>query len=64
MPEAIFVTVNEAAEMLALSKWQVYELAASGLLGPRRFVGSRNFRLEAEAVRAYAQSLPSEPKTA
>lgn len=64
MPEAIFVTVAEAAEMLALSKWQVYELAAAGELGERRFVGTRNFRLRADAIHEYAERLPTEPKTA
>lgn len=64
MPEAIFVTVNEAADMLALSKWRVYELAAAGQLGERRFVGTRNFRLSVANIHAYAENLPTEPKTA
>lgn len=64
MPEAILVSVAEAADMLALSKWQVYELVNKGELGQKRYVGSRNYRLEIESVRAYAASRPTEPQRA
>ncbi len=64
MPEAILVTISDAADMLGLSHRQVYELVNAGELGQKRYVGSRNYRLEAAAVRAYAESLPTEPPTA
>lgn len=59
----ILVTVKEAANLLGLSTWTVYELAASGELGERRFIGNgkRNFRLEYAAVEQYAKRLPTDP---
>lgn len=58
----ILVTVSEAADMLSLSERKVYELVAAGEF-TRRYVGSgqRNYRLEAEQVREYALSRPTEP---
>lgn len=60
MDTAILVSVTEAARMLSLSKRRVYELANAGTL-TKRYVGARQFRLDAAEVRAYAQSLPTEP---
>jgi excisionase family DNA binding protein len=56
--EKIFVTVAEAAEMLALSKSQVYELASGGRL-TKRYIGSRDWRLAVEEIREYADSRPT-----
>lgn len=61
--DPILITVKRAAELLGLSTYSVYELAASGELGERRFIGNgrRNYRLEYASVLAYAQRLPTEP---
>jgi excisionase family DNA binding protein len=56
--EPILVTVAEAAEMLALSKSQVYELANTGQL-TKRYIGSRDWRLAVEEIREYADSRPT-----
>jgi hypothetical protein len=57
------VSVREATDALSLSTAQVYELAAPGTL-EKRYIGkgTRNFRLTAESLRAYAESLPTEPR--
>lgn len=60
MTDPILVTVPEAAQMLSLSITKTYELVAAGMLS-KRYVGSRNFRLLAREVRAYAENLPTEP---
>ena len=61
--DQILVRVRKVAEMLDIDPGKVYELAAAGRLGPKRYIGSgrREFRLEVEAVKAYVQSLPTEP---
>jgi excisionase family DNA binding protein len=61
MDTAILVTVGEAARRLSLSKRQVYELAAAGIL-TKRYVGKRQFRLAVADVEAYAQSLSTQPE--
>jgi excisionase family DNA binding protein len=61
--ERVLVTVAQAAEMLSLSPRQVYDLANAEVF-TKRFIGGRNFRLEAEQVRRYAATLPTEAKTA
>lgn len=59
----ILVTVAEAAEMLSLSRTELYELVAAGKF-TKRYVGTRSFRLQADEVVAYANSLPTEPRKA
>jgi excisionase family DNA binding protein len=51
----IFVSVKEAAEMLALSAWEVYQLCGSGTLESGKH-GKRRLVL-LESVRAYAASI-------
>lgn len=62
MTEKLLVTVREAAELLSMSTWRVYDLAAAGHL-ERRYIGKGNhyFRIPTESVRAYAESLPTDP---
>lgn len=59
----LLVTAKDAAGLLGLPTHTVYVLAAAGELGERRFIGNgkRNFRLEYDAVEAYAKRLPTEP---
>lgn len=61
--DAILVRARKAADMLDVDVAEVYQLAAAGVLGPKRFIGkgTRAFRLEVAAIKAYAQSLPTEP---
>lgn len=61
-PEALMVTVREAARMLSVSTWQVYDLAAAGSL-ERRYIGNGKhyFRIPVESLRKYVESLPTDP---
>lgn len=59
MTEKMFISVAEAADLLGLSKWQVYELANKGTL-PKHYIGSVRYRLRVADVRAYAESRPTE----
>ena len=58
----ILVSAKEAANLLGISTFRVYELAASGVL-EKRYHGkkTRNFNLTYESVEKYAASLPTEP---
>lgn len=58
----ILVSAKEAAGLLGISTFQVYELASGGVL-EKRYIGNgrRNFRLTYESVERYANDLPSEP---
>lgn len=60
--QKVLVTVAEAADMLSVNRQTVYHLAAAGELTKRYLPGSsRNFRLEADQVRTWGLSLPTEP---
>jgi hypothetical protein len=61
--DAILVRARKAAEMLDVDVAEVYILAAAGHLGVKRYIGkgTRAFRLEVAAVKAYVDSLPTEP---
>lgn len=65
MPEKVLVTVAEAADMLSMSPRLVYDLANSGAL-TKRYLSerSRRFWIEAESVRQYAASMPTESQPA
>lgn len=58
----ILVTVAGAAEMLSLSRQEVYDLAADGKFD-KRYVGkgTRNFRLTVDSIQRYADSLSPDP---
>jgi excisionase family DNA binding protein len=56
--EPIFVSVQEAADALNVTRWQMYKLAKDGqvtskLLGRRRLVS-------VDSLRAYADALPTD----
>lgn len=57
--------VKDAAEVLALSEWEVRRLAEIGTLH-RRYIGEggRYYRITADSVEAYLESLSSEPGAA
>lgn len=57
----IFVSAKEAAEMLALSTWEIYQLCGSGTLesgkhGKRRLVLLESVRKHADAILAGDES--------
>lgn len=56
--EPIFISVKQAAEMLGIAAWSVYELCDSGAIASQYHGKRRLVRLE--SVRAYADSLPTE----
>lgn len=59
--EPVLISVSDAARMLSMSERVVYELAAAGQLTKRYLTAEgRNFRLEAQQVKDYALSLPTE----
>jgi excisionase family DNA binding protein len=59
--EPVLISVGEAARMLSMSTRVVYELANEGKLTKRYLTDeARNFRLEAQQVKEYALSLPTE----
>jgi excisionase family DNA binding protein len=56
--DPIFVSVQEAADALNVTRWQMYKLAKDGqvtskLLGRRRLVS-------VDSLRAYADALPTD----
>lgn len=56
--QPIFISVQEAADALNVTRWQMYRLAKDGLvtskvLGRRRLVS-------VESLREYAESLPTD----
>lgn len=55
--------VKDAAEVLALSQWEVRRLAEIGVLH-RRYIGSgrKYYRITAESLEAYLASLTGEPE--
>lgn len=60
--DPLLITVTEAARILCLPRSKVYELAAAGDLTKRYLPGAkRHFMLEYKQVKAYVQSLPTEP---
>lgn len=58
----ILLRAAEVAQMLSLTEREVYELASAGKL-EKRYIGkgTRNFRISAESVEAFAANLPTEP---
>lgn len=54
--------VKDVAEVLALSQWEVRRLAEIGVLH-RRYIGEgrRYYRITAESLEAYLESLTGEP---
>lgn len=62
MSDKLLVTAKEAARMLSVSKWQVYELVSSGQL-ERRYIGTGRhyYRIPVASLRAYVDSLPIDP---
>lgn len=55
----IFTSVKEAAHMLGLTPWTVYQLLDKQLI-ESRYHGRRRL-VVVESLREYAESLPSEP---
>lgn len=60
--ERLLVTAKEAARMLSLNVYEVYDLVHHGQL-ERRYIGTGRhyFRIPVASVRAYVESLPTEP---
>lgn len=58
-PTPIFISVKQAADMLAISPWSTYELLNSGEI-ESRYHGRRRLVL-VESLRKYAASLPTYP---
>lgn len=56
--QRVFISVKEAARRLAISPWLVYQLCERGELASR-YIGRRRV-IEPEAVKAYAEGLPTE----
>lgn len=58
----LLYTVAEAAGALGISENHVYVLARNGTL-EKRYIGkgTRNFRIPADSLLAYVDSLPTEP---
>ena len=56
--EPIFVSVKQAADALALSTWQVYQILDSGEI-ESRYKGSRRL-VVVRSLREYAEQLPTE----
>lgn len=59
MTAPIFVDVNEAAKMLGLSKWTIYELLNKQIV-ESRYHGTKRLVLVA-SLEEYAASLPASP---
>lgn len=59
----IFVKASTAARLLDVEMKELYQLASAGRLGDKHYIGrgTRNFRLRYDAVKAYAESLPTSP---
>lgn len=58
-PEAIFVSVKQAADMLALSPWSTYQLLDSGAI-ESRYHGRRRL-VSVKSLKQYAANLPTYP---
>ena len=56
---ALLYTIEEAADLLAISRWSVYALADDGRL-PSVYQGRRRY-IAADGLRAYVASLSSTP---
>lgn len=55
----IFVSVKDAAQMLGLTAWSVYQLLDKQAI-ESRYHGRRRL-VKVESLREYAESLPSQP---
>jgi len=55
--ERIFISVEDAASVLALTKWTVYGLCRDGAIESK--IQGRRRLVVVESLRAYAASLPS-----
>jgi hypothetical protein len=55
----IFVSVKQAADMLALSPWSMYQLLDAGSV-KSQYKGRRRL-VNVASLREYAESLPTEP---
>lgn len=60
--DRILVTVREAARMLSVNIYEVYDLVRKEKL-ERRYIGEGRhyYRIPVASVRAYVESLPTEP---
>lgn len=58
--DPIFVSVKDAARMLACSPWTVYQLLDSGAIASRYHGRSR--RVVLASLREYAEQLPATPE--
>jgi hypothetical protein len=58
--DRLYVKATTAAAMVDVDPTKIYELAAAGHL-ERRFIGTRNYRISVASLRAYFNSLPTEP---
>jgi excisionase family DNA binding protein len=61
-PAPIFVTVKQAADMLAISPWSMYQLLDDGSVDAR-YMGRRRL-VSVASLREYAEGLPNEPASA
>lgn len=55
----IFVSVKQAADMLAISPWSMYQLLDDGSV-KSQYKGRRRL-VQVASLREYAESLPTEP---
>lgn len=55
--EPIFISVEDAASVLALTKWTVYGLCRDGVIESR--IQGRRRLVVVESLKAYAAALPS-----
>ena len=56
--EPIFITPEQAAEALALSRWRIYDLLNAGAIESR--YDGRKRKVSVKSIRAYAEGLPTE----
>lgn len=57
-PSPIFISVKQAAEMLAISPWSAYQLLESGQI-ESRYMGRRRL-VSVASIHKYAEGLPAE----
>lgn len=58
--DRLLITVAEAARLLSVSTWSVYDLTNKGML-ERRYIGKVRFRIPMDSLRAYVDSLEGFP---